>query len=421
MKDQIIQKILSSVEEDRVVSLAQSLVRIPSPPHEEAQLAEHVAHYLESLGIDVQLQDVVTAGVRSKQVIGRLGGTGGGTSLMLCGHLDSNVASKRRVYASAWWTAKEGSEWAYYRPDLWTKEPFAAQIEDGWLYGLGTVNMKGGLAAMLGAAEAITKAKLVLKGDVILAAVMGEIPGGIGATNMVKRGIQADIAIVAECTGMDIVTASVGVCRGAIHTEGRIHHHDPHVNPVEKMCKIVSALGPTYAPMTPGGWMTFEPHPDLPGYPRITASSIHSEADKCTTVYTCRIVPGQNEQTLRKDLEALLAKLKKEDPDLKAWIEMPHTPLAMNMVANTISANEPAVQSLIRWHSHVLGREPRIGAGARLGGAADSGHLAAGGIKAVEYGPGLVEVWPMVDERVRVIDIVNTTRVLALTAADLCA
>ena len=64
--------------------------------------------------------------------------------------------------------------------------------------------------------------------------------------------------------------------------------------------------------------------------------------------------------------------------------------------------------------------KPVVGAGIRLGGASDAANLRQAGIQAIDYGPADIEPWPMVDERCRVEDIVIATKVLALTAADIC-
>jgi acetylornithine deacetylase/succinyl-diaminopimelate desuccinylase-like protein len=67
----------------------------------------------------------------------------------------------------------------------------------------------------------------------------------------------------------------------------------------------------------------------------------------------------------------------------------------------------------------VTGAEPIVGAGHRIGATADTCHFKGAGITCVEYGPGFIPIWPMVDECIDVDQIVTATRVLALAAADL--
>lgn len=80
-----------------------------------------------------------------------------------------------------------------------------------------------------------------------------------------------------------------------------------------------------------------------------------------------------------------------------------------------------AVASVVRWHETEVGRPATVGAGKRLGGASDAANLLAAGIPTVTYGPGGIDVWPMIDERSRTADLVAAARVLALTAAETTA
>jgi len=83
------------------------------------------------------------------------------------------------------------------------------------------------------------------------------------------------------------------------------------------------------------------------------------------------------------------------------------------------SVDAPVVASLIRSHAAVTGQQPNVGAGHRIGATADTCHFKGVGIQCVEYGPGFIPIWPMVDERVEINQIVTATKVLALTAAEL--
>jgi acetylornithine deacetylase len=400
-------KVIECVDEKKLVRLARELFRIRSFHHEEARIAEFCASYMNGVGIDVELQDVpVGEGVKTKQVIGRLRGTGGGVSLMLCSHLDHGL----------------------YRPELWTKDPFGGIVEHGRIYGAGA--QKAGVAAMIAAADALKKAGIELRGDVIVACVAGEQSGGIGVEYMLNKGTRADTAVVAENTNLDIVTVSVSGNRARILVKG-----DPlmfmggsaggtikKINPIEKMFQVIHALGPSWAPLKPDDWLTFEAHPDLPGFPQILIRAIESQGQGvCAITVDCRIVPGQNEETFKADLENLLSKLKAKDPELDIEIEMP-PPKFHNRPAFEISRDERIVQTVAKWHEYVTGKKPIIGSGCRLGVGSDAISLMAAGVKALNYGPADVSYRPdlMIDQGHKIEDIVNAAKVYALTAVDLC-
>src|SRR5205085_7850592 len=131
---------------------------------------------------------------------------------------------------------------------------------------------------------------------------------------------------------------------------------------------------------------------------------------------------GVTQETVREDLEGLLRTLKAKDPELRATAEVPAAPFIEWPAVASADSESPLVRALSRSHEKVVGAPPTVGAGSRLGAVSDKGHLVNGGIAdVVEYGPGLGDPWPLADERCAVADIVSAARVLALTAADLCA
>ena len=129
----------------------------PSPSGEERAVAELFAASMDDAGMAAELQQVPGDHhmPASWNAIGRLPGTGGGLSLMFNGHTDHNPVC-------------EG----------WTRDPFGGVIEDGWLYGF--VHMKAADACYVAAVDAVRRAGIELKGDVVVAHVCGELRGGTG-------------------------------------------------------------------------------------------------------------------------------------------------------------------------------------------------------------------------------------------------
>jgi acetylornithine deacetylase/succinyl-diaminopimelate desuccinylase-like protein len=401
--EQLTRALREAIRPEEVVALTVDLIRIPSHRYEESEAASYVAGFMRGLGLDVVVQRVDEGEVHSKQAIGVLRGRGHGRSLMLCGHLDtSSVPPTRQPY----------------RPDLWTHNPFAGDLRDGWIYGLGAMNMKGGVAAILAAAQALIRSGIRPAGDVTVAAVMAETAGGLGVEHLLRSGMRADQAVVTEATDLDVVTIEVSAVRGEIHVEGESDDIQPHRGAVQVAADLVRTFGLPLAPISPGGWLPHTPHPELPGYPRFAIREIGSYGrDFCRLAFECRTVPGIEPDDVRRGLERLLAEL-----GIKGRVETPPHPQTRNRpTARAVERDHPVVQTIARWQAAESGRPASIGPGSRLGGGSDAANLMAAGIPTVVYGPGNLNPTPAVDERVRAADVVTTARVLALAALELTA
>ena len=178
--------------EGEILETLAELVRIPSitPKYPGLDYAEYVggegrcnqalSRTFQAAGCEV---DMWAEEPGRDNLAGTLRGAGGGRSLILNGHID---------------TVPPGD------PATWRwGDPWSGRIEDGKLYGLGAVDMKAGLVSMAKAAEAITRAGIRLKGDLILESVVGEetMDHERGVTSTVRRGYTADAAIVTEPSG----------------------------------------------------------------------------------------------------------------------------------------------------------------------------------------------------------------------------
>jgi acetylornithine deacetylase/succinyl-diaminopimelate desuccinylase-like protein len=96
------------------------------------------------------------------------------------------------------------------------------------------------------ALEALIKSCAAVDGQVIVACVAAETSGGIGTAELIGAGFDADVAIVAEGTGLDIVNNSVGKIRGRIFVKGKHALHSVHVSPVENLRHLLEAFSPGY-------------------------------------------------------------------------------------------------------------------------------------------------------------------------------
>ncbi len=392
---------------DEPVKLTQDLIRIPSYLWQESQLGFWIADWMRARGFEVDLQTVpLRNGGVTHQAIGTLRGTGKAPSLMLCGHTDT-------------------SDWGGrpFRESEWTHDPFAADIEDGYLYGLGAINMKSGVAAILMAAEIVRRMGQPLKGDLIVACVVAETGGGVGALHLIDSGLRPDNCIVTEASNLDVGTISVGYVQGKVRVKGEFKHRVPYINPIEQMTKVIAAFSPAYVQIPSvdqGGWLHYTPHPLIPGFPSMAVRHIEHFQDTTTITFDLRIIPGMTEESVRADMTRRLDQIAAKDPNFHYALIIPQSDSQPNMPAREATpVDAPVVARLIEAHRAVTGRDPVVGAGHRIGATADTCHFKGVGITCVEYGPGYIPIWPMVDERIETAQIVTATRVLAKTAMEL--
>lgn len=401
--------VLDGFDPGEVIALTAKLISIPSPLWHETDVARWIAAWLEERGFAVDIQEIpLPDGRTTHQTIGTLKGDGTGPSLMLCGHIDTSD-----------WNGRP------FREEEWKHDPFSGDIVDGMLYGLGAINMKAGLASVLMAAELVRRTRRPLKGDLIVACVAAETGGGVGAVHLIHSGLRPDYCIVTEAGDLDVGVISAGYVQGRIRIKGEFKARVPYVNPIERAARLVTAFGPSYYPLksrAEGGWLDFVPHPLLPGFPRMAVRGIEHFQDVTTLMFDLRIIPGMTEAGVKADLAAFLETLRRDDPDLDYELVVPLGERQPNMPAReSTPVDAPVVARLIDAHQAVTGKRPEVGAGHRIGATADTCHFKGVGITCVEYGPGFIPTWPMVDECIEVDQVLTATRVLALTAEAIVA
>lgn len=204
------------VSEQRLVETACSLVAVPSPTGDEQAMAERMREIFGDLGLEVVWQDVEDG---RPNVIGTLAGAGGGPTLMFNGHMDTSYSGREPDVRGIG-----------FRPD--------PVVRDGRIYGLGISNMKGALACYVEAVRAVQDAGVRLRGDVMLAAVVGEIEKtqwgedrgkgfrgyAAGSRYLPSHGAIADMCILGEPTEQRIVLGHFGSLWCRLSTRGPFVH-----------------------------------------------------------------------------------------------------------------------------------------------------------------------------------------------------
>ena len=410
MDADVAQKIIDGIDSEEMLGLAQDLIRIPSFKTEESEVARFLGDFLTQRGYEVQLQEVEPGRF---QTVATLKGSGGGKSLMLNGHIDIDPLAMG-----------------------WKRDPWTPQIEDDRIYGAGIRNMKSGVSSMIAAAEAVRRSGTVLKGDLVLACVVGELQGGVGTTYLCQHGPLTDMAVVPEPFGANnILTVHAGVLEMAIHVLGNSRHisrKEEGVDAIAKMCKAIPAID--------GVKFGYTPREDLPGLPRINVGAIiggrgrdydmrgpNFVSDFCTVLVDVRFLPGMTSESVRADIEGVLDRIKQDDPDFQYEIEMPPDPkyrvFTVVMEPFDLPKDEYILDCVLRQFRAVTGKEPdQVGTvlpGSYTGD--DTCHLWRAGVPCLLYGPGGgSESATVPDEYSRISDMEQVAKVLALTALDVC-
>ena len=246
-------KALSRIDQDVVTKLAVDLVSIPSPTGSERELATFLADYMAAGGLEVSLQEV---GPNRANAAGILRGEGEGPRLMFNGHLDTSI------------TGIEAEDYPMTGPHGAASRA-KGFVKDGHVLGCGAYNMKGGVAAMVAAALAVKAAGVRLRGDLVVAAVAGEIEkapvkgllrtyegeayngGGVGTRHLLSRGNITDYALVPEPTHMGVLRSRLGLLFIKLTTRGdmvRACFADKGRTAMAKMFDVLSALERDFNP-----------------------------------------------------------------------------------------------------------------------------------------------------------------------------
>ena len=127
----------------------------------------------------------------------------------------------------------------------WTEDPFGGTVKDGMIYGVGVCNMKGADAAYVAALQAVRRAGLPIRGDVLFAYVVGEQQGGFGTIKLLERGITADAFVDGEPCENQILTLHAGVAAFRLSTIGRMKHtskQEEGISAIDLMFRVIAGL-----------------------------------------------------------------------------------------------------------------------------------------------------------------------------------
>ncbi|WP_019227532.1 YgeY family selenium metabolism-linked hydrolase [Sedimentibacter sp. B4] len=278
--------------EQTVIELCQRLVQSPSYSGQEDKVAEELKKAFEELGFD----DVVVD--KYGNIIGHIKGNKPGKKIVFDGHIDTVPVSNE-------------TEWKY--------PPFAAEIHDGKIYGRGTSDMKGAVAAMVCAAANFAEdTKKDFAGDIFVAGVVHEeCFEGVAAREISKR-INPDYVVIGEASQLNIKIGQRGRGEIVIETFGvPCHSANPEkgINAVYKMAEVIGEirkLTPTHHEVLGDGILELV---DVKSSPYPGASVV---PEYCKATYDRRLLVGETKESVLAPINQLLDEMMKKDPELKA-------------------------------------------------------------------------------------------------------
>ena len=407
----------------QILQLTETLIRFPSvnraPYGDEYEAQQFVIQTMREMNLEVDIflpTDVPELATHPAlwqgreyanrpNVVGTWHGGGNGKSLLFSSHIDVVAGSKGGRF-----------------------ENFVPTREGDKLYGRGSNDMKGGLAATIFAVKCLQELGVRLNGNVIVESVVDEENGGANGTLASRlRGHNADACIVPEPTGMVVAPAHKGGRIWQVHLKGSpgiAFGSDNIVSPIYALAHLVTAME---------NWETIRnrvtpPHPafvDIPGLPvlitKIQAGDFEPGAGDAVPENAMMEIwaeeyPGTTEAEHYQRLIGYLEQIARENPSV-AKCEMRVEPVTRFLPGSEISANHPIVQTVSRAFSEILQHEPIVRGAPFACDVFVFNQIAQ--VPCVILGPrgGNAHSY---DEWVMMQDLIDLTKIFARTAVEWC-
>jgi len=403
---------IASRDAERVEFLRE-LVSLPSVTGGEAAIQGRIEQAFAEAGLQVRRQQIDADRVAHHlpaareesfegrpNILGTMAGTGGGRSLLLNGHVDTVLPG-------------DDSEWRH--------PAYSAALVDGEVWGRGACDMKAGLVACLYALIAVRDVGLALRGDVVIAATVGEETGGAGAIACAMAGLRMDAAIVTEPTRLAISPAHAGATAVRITLNGRRAHaclRDEGVSAIEKFVTLFAALGEYEASRNSAidhelFRNILRPLPVNVGIVRGGESPTIVPSELSAHV-RIGIAPGEEIDDVRREFAEHIRRWAASDD----WMSDHEPSLEWTGVAfgsSEVPPDHPIVLAAGNAYREFLDESPRL-AGMTYG--TDMTHFnRIAGIPTILFGPGNMALAHRANERIAVDELHAATRVLAGSVA----
>ena len=418
---QLADKILAQIDRKELAQLACDLTDIPSPTGQEGAVAEFILNWFDTNGLKAVRQDV---DVDRPNAIGVLKGNGTGLSLGFNGHMDTSFTGT--------------SEDLRMVTNIEPVDELRGRIVGDKVQGLGVSNMKGGLASFMMAGKLLRKAGVELKGDMVMAAVVGEISRtpvgdwqsknyrgeGTGTRHLLTHGMHTDYAVCCDASDLNIVWTQTGVVQMRIATFGQAQaawgtkrdtHPTTEMNAIVKMTRIIEEVEAWGA--------AFEEKyiydgPTGPLWPKVNIGAIEGGAPYrpnyfpgvCTIYVDVRMPPQVRPVLIQHEMEKMLNGL-----------GMPYElDLYKSLLGHEGKNVAPLVQCAEEVHQHLFGEKIEPEPPNRASIWTDTNIYNEMGIPAIKIGPHGRRISAR-NEEIEIDKLVKATQIYALMALDICS
>jgi acetylornithine deacetylase len=410
MKEDLAKAILSQIREDELVSTCCDVVNIPSPTGEELEMGRYMRHALEDAGLTVSWQEVEDG---RANVVGLWEGTANGKSVMFNGHMDTSNTGREEYLTGIGYKAK-------------------AILKNGFIHGLGIYNMKGALVCYTQAVKALMRAGVKLEGDVIIAAVVGEIEKtqwgdefvgkefrgyGVGTHHLVNHGVLPDMCILGEPTDLQLVLGHYGTVWVRISVHGHYVHTGftrgkQEQSSVYRMKEILPAVYDWIS-----AWEKKAVYDGQPGVVNVGCIRggypwrVSRTPERTDVFLDVRVPPTMPLKEVRASIKQLVLDLRKKHPEYGVEYET-----FVSVPGAEISKEHQLVKTIEAYHLKVLGSPAKH---STVLWDSDASVMTRFGIETLNYGPSSGPR-DAEGEKVAIETLLNTTKVYALAVADIC-
>ncbi len=419
---------LVEAHKQKIIELTKKLIRFktenPAPANaqkiggvlkEEIECLNFIKHTLKSSGFKIDQWKQET---NFQNLVASFQGSGNGRSLLFNGHIDTVPMGEH-----------EG----------WKFDPWRGHISEGRIHGLGSVDMKGGIAAFLSGIQTALQLNSNLNGNIIVEIVSDEEMAGKGTRECLKRGYSAEAAIFSEPTNLNIIICEPGLIHLRIEVYGRRAHSSTRyksiqaggqgygINAIEKTVKIIQAIRElekqwanmkTYPPLPLGlnyihpGIIVGGPGGGKDGKLSTTPENPGTFPDYCSIEYELKFYPNENIEKIKKDFMRYLHSFCQLDPWLKT-----HPPKVTWRIRDIyfppahIRPTHPLVHTVSHIHQS-FGREAKTSG---FEAVSDMCWYSSQNIPSIVYGPGEIHLAHSNNESLSIDDLLYATKVYAGT------
>jgi len=393
IKHQLQKKLIDDINEKEILSLLESLIRIPSHPKypgQENEIGHFISNLLHKSGIDYVMQEVKSG---RKNIIATLHGIKNRPSLAFNGHLDTVPPSS-------------------------PKAAIKIVKKNNRIYGLGSADMKGSIAAMLYVMMLLKRHRIRLDSNLFFTGVVGEESGGIGTAALLKSGFYADYFIIGEPTDLNIVHSHKGVYNIDIHIEGKAAHAsipEKGASAIEAMAEFIALLKKDYLPLLKS---RFQPKV---GSPTVNfgvirgGQKVNIVAEKCFLKIDRRYIESENITDLIPEVEHYLKQICNSHKGLSYTIKS-GLPKSSYFGPFYLSENHVLVKKSLHALKSV-GLEPQV---CGMQGWTDGAAILNQGYPSLIVGPAKIEVAHSIHEHVEIESLIKAAKAYMALVFEIC-